>query len=319
MKTQLYLFACSLAACAGASTLLQETFETLNPGSISGQGNWVLESGSGDVQTNSVFAGTKALQVQSGSVSHSLTNSQNAIWTRFQAFITEAPQTNPSVTAGNTSVAFFVNTNLTLTVYSNTTPVELDVTVPTNAWSRFDVYCDYQTMTWNLSMNGTTVAAALPLYSDNQQIEEVLIANESSAAVFVDDIDIRNEELASLAPDADGDGIPDWWEHKYGGSLTGINTNEISGNPGYTYRQAYIAGLSPTSSEPFRAVRNGPFGLSWTGKPGRLYDILWSSNLLSGFTPLSTNILASQSDFVDTSSNTNLPAGYYKIQVRVPE
>jgi hypothetical protein len=319
MKKYTALLVSLTALSAGASVLLQETFETLTPGSIGGQGSWVLESGTGDVQTSQVYAGSQALQVQSGSVSHSLTNSESAIWTRFQAFITGAPDTNPTVTAGNTSVAFFVNTNLTLTVYSNTTPVELSVPVATNAWTRFDVYCDYSNMTWNLSMNGTTVSAGLPLYSDNQQIEEVLIANNSSDMVYVDDLEILNEELAALAPDFDDDGLPDWWEQKYSTSITGLTAEAPSANNGYSYLQTYIAGISPLSNEPFKTIRSGPFGLSWDAKAGRLYDILWASDLQSEFSPVATGLLASQTEFIDTSSNTNLPSGFYKLQVRIDD
>ncbi len=317
MKKHIALMVSLTALSAGASVLLQETFESLTPGSVGGQGGWVLESGTGDVQASEVYAGSQALQVQAGSVSHSLTNSESAIWTRFQAFITGAPDTNPTVTAGNTSVAFFVNTNLTLTVYSNTVPVELSTPVATNVWTRFDVYCDYSNMTWNLSMNGTTVAAALPLYSDNQQIEEVLIANNSSDTVYVDDIQILNEELAAQAPDFDGDGLPDWWEQKYGSSITGLTAGDPSANNGYSYLQTYTAGISPLSNEPFKTTQSGPFGLSWEAKAGRVYDILWTPDLQSAFSPVATGLTASQTVFTDTSSNTNLPSGFYKLQVRV--
>ncbi len=316
MKKLIALFSLGILS-AGASTLLQETFDTLTPGSISGQGSWVLESGTGDVQTAKVYSPSQALQIQSGSVSHSLTNSESAIWTRFQAFVTGAPETNPTVTAGNTSVAFFVNTNLTLTVYSNTTPIELSVPVATNVWTRFDVYCDYEDMIWNLSMNGTTVASALPLYSDNQQIEEVLIANNSSDAVYVDDLEILNEELAVLAPDDDDDGLPDWWELKYGTSITGISAEAPSGNTGYSYLQTYIAGISPNSSEPFVSTQTGPYGLSWTPKAGRIYDILWTPDLQTAFTPVATGLLTTQTEFVDSSTNTTLSSGFYKVQVRI--
>jgi hypothetical protein len=319
MKKVMTIICSALAGYACASTLLLEDFEGAAVGSIAGHNNWILEYGTADVQTAETFAGAQALRVQNGSVSHSLTNNGNAVWTRFQAFVSAAPEANPVVTAGNTSVAFFVNTNLTLTVYSNTVPVELDVPVATGVWTRFDVYCDYETMTWNLSMNGNTVSAALPLYSDNQQIEEVLIANNSSVSVFVDDLEIASTEITAQAPDADSDGIPDWWEQKYGSSVSGMTASAPSGNPGWTYLQTYIAGISPTSGEPFRAAQTGPFGLSWTGKPGRIYDILWTPDLQTEFTPLATGLLASQNGFTDNSSNTNLPSGFYKLQVRVEE
>jgi hypothetical protein len=305
-----------LAVYAGASTLLQESFETLPSGSIDGQNNWVVESGAGDVQASEAFTGAQALEVRNGVVSHSISSSESAAWARFQVFITGAPDLNPTVNAGNTSVAFFVNTNLTLTVYSNTVPIELNVPIATNVWTRFDVYCDYESMIWNLSMDGMTVAAGLPLYSDSFEIEQVQISNNSADSVFIDDIDIRNEELTYQAPDFDSDGLPDWWELKYFSSITGCVANAMSGNPGWTHLQTYIAGISPVSTEPFIITRTGVHSLSWTAKPSRSYDVLWTTNLLAGFVPIASNLL-SQSDFSDTTSNTNFPTGFYKLRVQV--
>jgi hypothetical protein len=297
------------------STLLLEPFEAVSTGSIHGQNDWVLDSGTATVQTNEVNGGVQSLEIQNGSVSHALASDQSSIWTRFQVFLTEAPETDPTVTAANTSVAFFVNTNLTLTVYSNTTPVELSAPVATNVWTRFDVFCDYEAMTWNLSMNGTTVAAGLPLYSDNQQIEEVLIANNSAASVFVDDINILDEELTSDSPDADTDSIPDWWEQKYFGSITGCLPSDGTANGSLTCLETYIAGLSPLQDEPFLATASGIHGLTWAAKPGRVYDVLWTTNLLSGFTEIASGL--TESEFFDTSSNTNMPSGFYKLQVGI--
>ena len=225
MKNKICILISMLTVGAVASTLLEETFETSTIGSISGQNSWVLESGTGDVQTNKVNSGAQALKIQSGSVSHALSSTESEVWTRFQVFVEDAPDTDPVVTAANTSVAFFINTNLTLTVYSNTTPVALSESVATNAWTRFDVYCDYSNMTWNLSMNGTTVSAGLPLYSSNAQVEEVLIANNSTSPVYIDEINILDQELTTDSPDIDSDGIPDWWGTKIFWKHHGLLTN----------------------------------------------------------------------------------------------
>lgn len=310
------LFCAFVAVNVCASTVLDDSFETITLGSIDRQNGWVVESGSGDVQTNVVCAGERALEILNGSVSHSISNSKSATWTRFQAFVTEAPDINPTVVNRSTSVAFFINTQLTLTVYSNTTPVELDVPVPTNAWIRFDVYSDYESMTWNLSMDGTTVAAGLPLYSDMTEMEEVQISNNGSGSTYVDDILIQDEEMTAMAPDSDSDGIPDWWELKHFDSITGCMAGAPSGNPGLSCIDSYIAGILPDSAEPFEFTRTGLHSLSWDAKPSRTYDVLWSTNLLAGFTPVATNLFV-QSDFIDTTSNTNHPSGFYKLQVRV--
>ncbi len=101
------------------------------------------------------------------------------------------------------------------------------------------------------------------------------------------------------------------------GSVDGQDSWSVeSGNPGWTYHQAYIAGISPVSAESFEFNRTGLCSLSWDAKSSRMYDVLWTTNLQSGFTTVASN-LVSQTEFADTSSNTNLPAGFYKLQVRV--
>lgn len=317
MKNKICILISMLAAGAVASTLLEETFETSSVGSISGQNNWVLNSGTGDVQTNQVNSGAQALKIQNGSVSHNLSSTESEVWTRFQVFVEGAPDTNPVVTSANTSVAFFVNTNLTLTVYSNTTPVVLSQPVATNAWTRFDVYCDYSNMTWNLSMNGTTVSAGLPLYSSNTQIGEVQIANNSSSPVYIDEINILDQELTTDPPDIDSDGIPDWWEQKYFGSITGCSPTTATENGTLSCLDAYIAGLSPLQNEPLIVTASGIHGLTWVTKASRLYNVLWSPSMTSDFIAIATNLPSSQTAFLDTSSNTNSPTGFYKLQVSI--
>jgi len=104
-------------------------------------------------------ASQQALQIQSSRATHDLSSDGSAVWLHFQARCEEAPSANPTVTDANTSLAFFVNTNLNLVVYSNTVPVELSTRIQTNVWIRFDVYCDYDDMYWDLSMDGINVAA----------------------------------------------------------------------------------------------------------------------------------------------------------------
>jgi len=99
MKNKICILISMLAVGAVASTLLEETFETSSIGSISGQNNWVLDSGTGDVQTNKVNSGAQALKIQNGSVSHALSTTESEVWTRFQVFVESAPDTDPVVTA----------------------------------------------------------------------------------------------------------------------------------------------------------------------------------------------------------------------------
>jgi hypothetical protein len=311
------LLVSSLTVFSTASTLpFTETFDTLtNNLSVNGQNGWVLESGTADVQSTVTNTSPQALQVQSGSVSHELSSDGTAIWLHFMARISAAPDSDPIVSNNNTSVAFFVNTNLNVVVYSNTTPVELDVPMPINTWTRFDIYCDYDGLTWDLAVDGANVSEGLPLYSNNRSIESVLIANNSASSVFVDEINISDTELAAEVPDSDKNDIPDWWQRKHMGGVNSGNATAVTANNGLTYLQAYIAGLDPTGSDQLLAEKvPGNRGLKWASLPGRLYDIYWSPDLETTFTMIREGV--SGSEFTDTEHDT--PAGFYKLKARLP-
>lgn len=316
-------FGVLLISSAASQLPFVETFEAADGvavGTINGQNDWALESGiaqNASVQSNVFQSGSQALELQNAVVSHALSNNNASVWLHFQARCTAAPAANPSVSGANTSLAFFVNTNLNLVVYSNTVPVELSVQMPTNIWTRFDIYCDYDDLYWDLSMNGINIASGLPLYSTNTQMESLLISNTSTSPVYVDQIDVVDtEQTAGGLPDSDGDGIPDWWEQKHFGGVTNVVAGNPSGNTGFSYLDTYIAGLSPFYFDPFSisAVPGGN-GLSWTPVVSRLYSVYWSSNLLEGFT-WQQDIPYPQSEFIDPV-HTNEPAGFYRLEVRV--
>ena len=314
----------SLCGLVAASPLpFLETFETANGvtnGTIDGQNGWVLDGGTADVQSSVRHTGSQALEIQNGRVALDLSSDGSALWLHFQARCTTAPSTNPTVTDANTTLAFFVNTNLNLVVYSNTVPVALSAQMPTNAWTRFDIYCDYDDLYWDLSMNGTNVAAGLPLYSTNNQVGTMLIGNEDSSPVYIDQINLADtEQTAEGLPDYDGDGIPDWWEQKYFLGITNVVAGNTSENTGLTYLQTYIAGVDPFYYDPFVV---GPVsagnGLSWDPIPSRLYSVYWSPSLTNGFTLLQPDIPYPQTEFVDLT-HSNEPSGFYRLDVRLPQ
>ncbi len=311
----------AIAVSASASQLpFAESFEVADgvvEGTINGQNGWTLVGDTADVQTAVVQAGAQALKIQGGQVYHDLSSDGSAVWLHFQARCDAAPTANPTVTDANTSLAFFVNTNLNLVVYSNTVPVELSAQVPTNAWIRFDVYCDYADMHWDLSMDGANVAAGLPLYSTNSQVGSLVVGNDGTSPVYVDQIDVADTEQTTAGlPDSDGDQIPDWWEQKYFGGPTSVVAADPSGNDGLTYLETYIAGVSPFTSDPF-VVTPLPAGngMSWTPVPSRLYSVYWASSLSNAFTWIE-DLPYPQSEFVDTAHPGDT-AGFYSLKVQV--
>jgi hypothetical protein len=304
----------AVSLSAAASPLpFAETFDTLSPGSVSTQNGWTNLSGTTVVQSNVFANGSKALEIQSGTVTHAISSGGTSVWTSFQAFITAAPDADPVVTNASTSVAFFINTNLNVVVYSNQTPIRLNVAVQTNTWNRFDVFCDYGNMKWILSVNGTNVADNLGLYSASSQIESLLIANESPASVYFDELSVMDTEPAGTIVDTDKDGIADWWEQHYFGGVTNAMPNQ-TGTNGLTYLQTYLAGLNPAdANDVLLLTKTTGRKFNWARKPDRQYDVYWTSNLTSGFTFIQT---AAGSEFEDTATNRiQMSSGFYQIRV----
>lgn len=315
MKTVCLLAVITLSLSAAASQLpFSETFDTLNTGSVDTQNGWTNLSGTAAIQSNIFARGSQALLIQTGMVTHAISSSATSVWTSFQAFITAAPDTAPVVTNANTSVAFFVNTNLHLVVYSNQTPIQLNAVIQTNAWTRFDIFCDYNTLKWILSINGTNVAENLNLYSANSQIESVLIANDAPDPVYFDELAVLDTEPTGAMIDTDKDGIPDWWEQLYFGGVTNAMPSQ-KGTNGWTYLQTYIAGFNPGNAiDNLLLTRATGRKFNWDRKPDRKYDIYWTSNLTSGLTCILTNTDAAE--FEDTATNrTQMSSGFYQIRV----
>jgi hypothetical protein len=116
--------------------------------------------------------------------------------------------------------------------------------------------------------------------------------------------------------DADADGIPDSWELQYFGGATNADPNAICSNGINAVRQAYIAGLNPNDPQSvFRAsAPSAGKVLGWNTISGRVYSVYFSTNLMSGFQCLESNIPWTQDSF---TNSTTAPCGYYKIDVRL--
>jgi hypothetical protein len=310
MSKYCLLILVSLVLSARASVLpFSENFDTLTLGSIDNtKPGWVSLAGTNNIQSDVIAGGSQALEIKSGVVQHALSNTGGgtSVWVSFQARITAAPSEAPVVTNPNTSVAFFINTNLNIVVYSNQIPIPLSASVQTNTWTRFDVYCDYGSLTWKLNVDGVSVASNLVLFSTNQQIDSLVIANESSASAYFDELVVETTD------DTNNNGIPDWWEQCHFGGITNAPSGVVTN--GMTCEQMYIAGLEPSVADDIPKLDpTDRKKINWIRKTGRKYDIYWSSNLTSGFTFIQT---ATGSEFQDTATNrTARPAGFYKIKV----
>ncbi len=114
--------------------------------------------------------------------------------------------------------------------------------------------------------------------------------------------------------DTDGDELPDSWETQYFGGITNATATDTASNGINSVYQTYVAGINPTNAADRFVLSGFPGRLEWNAVSGRVYTVQWSTNLLSGFQTLETNIVWPQ------ASITGSPAaaqGFYKIQVKL--
>jgi hypothetical protein len=125
---------------------------------------------------------------------------------------------------------------------------------------------------------------------------------------------------AYFAEDQETNGTPHWWLAQYGLATneTGANYDDGDDMPAWA---EYVAGTDPTN--PASVLRI--FGVDdsgrvvgWTSVSGRLYTVLYGSNLLTGFQVLGagSNLPAtpSRNNYTNTTA-TNIPSLFYRIKV----
>ena len=119
--------------------------------------------------------------------------------------------------------------------------------------------------------------------------------------------------------DSDGDGIPDDVELAWFGNLTRANATTDSDGDGVKDIDEWIGGTN--AADPQSVTRlvltmlpNGTRSLSWEGKPGRVYDVLWSSDLTT-FIPIAEGLTPEAPNSIFDSIPTN--KGFYRLRVHL--
>ena len=220
------------------------------------------------------------------------------------------PCDGPATIADDASAVFYVGTNDLLVAYDSTNATELVGATVSNGWNKIALSCDYVSKVWNLELNDALVVSNFAFHSSPTSFQALEITEGSSNTLFVDSI-----EITDSLDDSDNDGLPDDWETEHFGDLN-ANPGDIASNGVDTVYSAYIAGLDPTSLTNRFLISNVRNILQWSASSGRVYSVWWSSNLLSGFQPLESNIPWQAMPFTDT----NHPAdgqGFYKIDVEL--
>ncbi len=147
------------------------------------------------------------------------------------------------------------------------------------------------------------------VYDSQLELDETNNAKESTVFWAVDPEDL------------DSDQIKDSWEKQHFGSVSNCDPTAVCSNGVNTLRQAYIAGLDPKDPgdklllSVFRP-QSSVISLEWTAVSGRVYSVLWTTNLQSGFQALETNIAYPTNSWTVTNA---FGKGCYRLEVELME
>ena len=121
-------------------------------------------------------------------------------------------------------------------------------------------------------------------------------------------------------PDANGNGLPDWWESQFFGG--NANPTADPDHDGASNLAEYLAGTDPTSGASvfaFIEIRKSPAAgliVDWSSSTNRSYRLERSTDLLSGFSAIQTNLPASPPRNTYEDSTATGPGPYfYRLRV----
>lgn len=149
------------------------------------------------------------------------------------------------------------------------------------------------------------------------------ISTPDTRSVDLDNVGITAKGRLVTNTDTDGNGLPDAWEEKYFGSK-GQSPNIDGDGDGYTHREEYRMGTSPTDSKSALHIEfqyeQDSLRITWNSAIERGYRIYSSSDAsIENWTPLSENLIIGTGEPLsfDHTPKNNAPTFYY-IQVHYP-
>ncbi|MDH3345957.1 MAG: hypothetical protein OEL75_02110, partial [Kiritimatiellaceae bacterium] len=194
-------------------------------------------------------------------------------------------------------------------IYINGIKVANDNVSGTDSYTRLSD--DYGSeSTWDaLTINGS------PMLNPGPNLLAISVHNQSTSSSDLGfGIRVRGVEMNS---DIDGDGLPNAWELAHFGGITNAVSTANPDNDNYNNLQEYIAGLNPNVDDVFSIINfeaNPQRRLEWDAISGRVYSVYWSSNLLSEFSTLQSNLTSG--GYTDVSHSAEAQ-GFYQVEVEL--
>ena len=163
-------------------------------------------------------------------------------------------------------------------------------------------------------------AMNFPSETVSQRIQRVL-ANVDSAPGLQGKVRTGGRLNLQRTVDADGNGLPDWWEQLYFGHLTGTDPNADPDNDGMSNLREFIADTNPTNANSNLKIISGQvvsnnMRITWTGGSQARQYIQRSPSI--GASNSWSNLLTNQpptaltNSFVDTTRTNG--AFFYRIE-----
>jgi hypothetical protein len=195
-----------------------------------------------------------------------------------------------------------------------------------NAVLRFHYYNAYQEYYWQVDDVVLSCARCVPPPDgDGDGVGDV--GDNCPGSFNPDQSDLDHDGAGDPCDaDRDGDGLPDAWEEAYFGNPTGATASVDSDGDGWANRDEFAADTQPTNQASFfPALTNANGGRVMTlilnpTSTGRLYDVLWSTNLEGGTASWQTfDLVRTGTGNAVTFSVTNdQPLIFLRTRVRLP-
>ena len=232
--------------------LFHEFFDppSISIGDIAGQNGWTSSiSGAAIIQTNVVFNGTGALELQPVKSddtdepieTHAITGAPQVVWLDVRIM----PEFSLISSNPSDAIVRFEFDRFLHPVMSdgNSCVTNVNVSVSDEKWIRCTARLDFAEGFWDFYIDGILVGEKLALQGSATSPSEIAIGGSKG---FVDDI-----ILSSIRPEglsADGDALPDEWEFKHFGTFDCDGSGDAD-QDGLNDLDEFRAGTDPFSPD----------------------------------------------------------------------